>query len=349
MFFFNAITAASSAAQHLLKKDTRPNTANKHQVANFRDVDAGGEQIHGDGNIGQTFVLKFPNHAFGLIDGSCDLDDGIIVNGHVCLLERVFEKAHNHVGVIIGGGINKGFGIPVGVEVFHQLAGDGEVKGFGNHRFVEVVDLQFDLVGNVFDIGNLACGRVIHRNGIALFPFDAVLCQMGEQLMGRLMIDQPAVDNRFPIRICVDGETKDFGSVRGRRSGKADLDSIKIIDDAAVFAQVVALVAIGQFIFTQFAIQCVAAMGFIHDDAIVLPNAGGWVFFRGVHDGTHQTLNRGNVDLGGGLNLNLIHLLEIVNLVKGFEFFKTRLFEVVAGLFTQGLTVNHEKDTPETA
>ena len=68
---------------------------------------------------------------------------------------------------------------------------------------------------------------------------------MGDQLMRRLVINQPTVDDRLSIGIGVDGMTENFDGLRRRCGGKTNFNSIKIIDDPAVFAQVIALIAVG--------------------------------------------------------------------------------------------------------
>lgn len=83
-------------------------------------------------------------------------------------------------------------------------------------------------------------------------------------------------------------------------------------------------------------------MGFIHDDAVVLADARGRALFRGVHDGAHQPLYRGNVDFGGRFDLDIIHFFDVVDLVKGFELLQAGFLELVTGLLAQGGAVHHK-------
>ena len=66
---------------------------------------------------------------------------------------------------------------PSGLRCLTSSLGYRAVKIFSEHQLVEVVDLQLDLIGNVFDVGDLTGGRIIHGNGVALIPFDAFFGQ----------------------------------------------------------------------------------------------------------------------------------------------------------------------------
>ncbi|MNZ30845.1 hypothetical protein D3C78_481310 [compost metagenome] len=51
------VAAAGGAALHLLVEDARTHPAHEHQMADARHVDAGGEQVDGDGDARVTLVL----------------------------------------------------------------------------------------------------------------------------------------------------------------------------------------------------------------------------------------------------------------------------------------------------
>ena len=90
MGLFDPVAAASGTAQHLLEKDARTNTSDKDQIADLGHVDAGGEQIHGDGDVGQAFVLKLADHTSGL-----SMEPVILMmacrHGHAACFESFFE------------------------------------------------------------------------------------------------------------------------------------------------------------------------------------------------------------------------------------------------------------------
>ena len=200
----DAVAPACGAAQHLFKKDARADPAEKDQVADFRHIDAGGEQIHGDGDIGQPLVLELPDHAFGSVDGARDLGDGVVGDGDAAGFELLLEDPYDHVGMIVGGGEDEGFLFAVRIEMFDQFLRHGAVEVFRQHQLVEVVDLELHLIGNVFDVGDLPGGRIVDRNGVAFFPLDALFGKAGDELMGRFMVHQPAVDDGLPVGVCID-------------------------------------------------------------------------------------------------------------------------------------------------
>src|SRR5690606_25255666 len=63
------VATAGGAAFHLLVENARAHAAHEHQVADARHVDAGGEQVDGDGDVGEALVLVAADqliHAFAL-------------------------------------------------------------------------------------------------------------------------------------------------------------------------------------------------------------------------------------------------------------------------------------------
>ena len=57
--------------------------------------------------------------------------------------------------MVIRGCVNQRFGITIRVEIIGQFLTYGFVEGFGDLQFVELVDLQLYLIGDVFNIGDL--------------------------------------------------------------------------------------------------------------------------------------------------------------------------------------------------
>lgn len=47
--FADIVAATRGAPEHLIEQDTAVHAAQKHQVADLRDIHAGGQQIHGHG------------------------------------------------------------------------------------------------------------------------------------------------------------------------------------------------------------------------------------------------------------------------------------------------------------
>src|SRR5690606_4451332 len=55
--FADFVAAAGAAADHLFVKNARLNPPQKYQVADAGYIDAGGKQVHGDGDVGVAFVF----------------------------------------------------------------------------------------------------------------------------------------------------------------------------------------------------------------------------------------------------------------------------------------------------
>ncbi len=72
---------------------------------------------------------------------------------------------------------------------------------------------------------------------------DAGLAELGLDLVGRLVVDEIAVDHRLAVGIGEDRIAEDLSGVKRRRGGQADLDGIEVLQYAAVFGDVVVLAA----------------------------------------------------------------------------------------------------------
>ena len=65
--FADGVTPAGGAANHLLAQDARLDAAQEHEVADGGHVDAGGEQIDGDGNAGKALVFVAADELVDLV------------------------------------------------------------------------------------------------------------------------------------------------------------------------------------------------------------------------------------------------------------------------------------------
>ena len=135
--------------------------------------------------------------------------------------------------------------------------------------------------------------------------------------------------------------------MEGGRGGEADFDGIEIVDDTAVFGDVVFEAAEGEFGFGEFAVEQVAAVAFVDDDAVVLVDGGRRGTFFGVEDAVDHALHGGNVDGGGGVGRLAVDFLDAKGVGKGLQVFHARVFEGVGGLFTKGRTVDQEENAAE--
>ena len=93
------VAQAGGAAEHLVEQDAAVHAAQEHEVADFRHVHAGGEQVHRDRDIWIALVLVAADQLQRLVGGAGDLDDGIVVDAAVVLLEGLLEQVHHQVGM----------------------------------------------------------------------------------------------------------------------------------------------------------------------------------------------------------------------------------------------------------
>ena len=82
------VAQARGAAEHLVEQDAAVDPAQEDEVADLGHVDAGGEQVHGDGDVGLALVLVAADQLQRLVGGAGDLDDRIVVDAAVLLLRR---------------------------------------------------------------------------------------------------------------------------------------------------------------------------------------------------------------------------------------------------------------------
>ena len=61
------VAAPGGAADHLLVQDARAHPAHEDEMADGRHVDAGGQQVHGDGDAGQALVLVAADQLVDLV------------------------------------------------------------------------------------------------------------------------------------------------------------------------------------------------------------------------------------------------------------------------------------------
>ncbi len=164
-----------------------------------------------------------------------------------------------------------------------QFSGDRLIERLGDDFRVEAVNVDVHVVfemRNLFDTGGAA---VVNQRRAVFDIMNAREFQRGVNLIRRLEIDKIPVNHRLPVGIHIDRIAENLGGVQRGRGGQADARRLEIFDGVAVFAQIVFL-AEKLLIAAPFAIQQVAAMRLVHDDAVVLPHAwrGG-----GVADAAH--------------------------------------------------------------
>ncbi len=128
------------APHHLLVEDAAADAAQENQVFDRRHVDAGGEQIDGDRDRRQFFVLVAADELQRTVGGAGDLDHGVVVDRTILVLERLLEEVDHHVGVGVGGAKDEGLAGEVGIDVPGELLADHTVEALGDDQLVELAE-----------------------------------------------------------------------------------------------------------------------------------------------------------------------------------------------------------------
>ncbi len=115
------------------------------------------------------------------------------------------------------------------------------------------------------------------------------------------MVDQKAIDDRLAVAVGEDRQAEDLGRVQRRRGGEADLHRVEVVEHAAVLGDVVIEAAEGELGVGQFAVEQVAAVALVDDDAVVLIDRRWRRMFSGIQHALHHALDGGDVDGGVGV------------------------------------------------
>jgi hypothetical protein len=191
---------------------------------------------------------------------------------------------------------------------------------------------------------DLARTQVDGLDLLALAEVDALLAQKGLVADGWLIVDQPVVSHGLAIGVGVDRLAEDLGGVARRRGGQAHLDGIEVVERTPVRGHVLGLIAQRQLALGHLLIQRVAAMGLVHDDAIV--GIHGRRSIAGEHALDHG-LHGGHLDARFGLGGHVTQVGDVVDLAQRLVLLQRRLLEGVHGLIAQGRAIDQEQDAPE--
>ena len=282
-----------------------------------------------------------------LVCGAGDLDDGVVVRGAVLFFESFLEEFYDEVGMDIGRAEDEGFARCRRIDFLGEIFADDAVERLGNDLAVEVLDLDGDLIGGgvEFDLGNVA---FVNLDFITRVPDDALLGKLGLDLEGWFVIYQKPVDDGFAVAVGVNRSAKDLGGVQRRGGGEADFNGGEVIEYSAVFRNVVVEAAEGHLRFGKLAVQQVAAVALVHDDAVVLVHGGRRIALGRIEHSLDHALDGGDVDSGFGIGLLLVDFLDAEDIGEGVEILHPRVLEGIGGLLAEGGAVHEEEDAAET-
>ncbi len=344
-FLADVVAFAGGAAQHLLVEDAAVNAAQEHQIADRRHVDAGGQQVDGDGNHRIGFVAVLADQRQRFVDAAGNLDHGIVVHFHALGVKGGLQQAHHHVGVAVGGAEHQRLVRAKGRDAFRQRVADHLIETFGDHFLVEFRDLEIQFIRGLVQVDAFLL-HVVDGHLVAHLVVDAALVQLGADVLRRFVVHQMAVQHGFAVGIDKHRRSENLGGVQRRGGGKADLHRVEVVQHAAVFGDVIQLVAEHGFGVGHFPVQQITAMAFIHHDAVVGIHRQGIVV--SVHDAVHQTLHGGDMHLGVGLGLRVVQFLDAENVGETLQRLHRRFLERIGSLLTQCRAIHQKQNAAET-
>ena len=131
----------------------------------------------------------------------------------------------------------------------------------------------------------------------------------------------------------------------GRR--QADLDRVEILQDAAVFGDVVLLRPEGELGVGELAVEQVAAMAFIDDDEVILVDRRHVGRSRRKQGPFHQALDGADMHLGFGFGRGGLQPFEIEDVGEGAGTDHLRRLELSGRLAAERVAIDDEADAPK--
>ena len=137
-----------------------------------------------------------------------------------------------------------------------------------NNLAVELRNIEIHFVFQSRTIQEFIRVGIVFGNMLALFELRLVYDEVCVDDIRRIVVHQPAVNNRFPIAVGINRLPEDLCRMERGSCSQRNLDSIKILDDLLVFAHVVILAVIEDLFFRHLAVKDLASVRFIHDDQV---------------------------------------------------------------------------------
>ena len=333
--------------KHLLKENTRLHTTHKDQRRNLRHIDSRCKQIDRYGYAGIAFVLKAFNRFLDFLFISPTNTSG---NFHNCIVVHAglgidfLEDGDNHIRVLIIYGVDKSLALlawSFRVYITSYLFQHCAVKLFRDYLLIEGINVKVQFIFQQLAIRDLAGHWVIDRNNIAILVVNSFTAELRFQLVRSVMIYKIAFDNSFTVGILKHRLTKNFSSLQCRSCGQRNLHSVKVLNNRAILALIVCLITIKQLIVTHFFVENIAAMRFINDNQVIVGDCRHRIF-RIVQEVLYHALNRCYLNTGLLINNPVFKLLDVINVIKGHEFFKFYLFEHILSLLSKRCSIYQE-------
>ena len=145
--------------------------------------------------------------------------------------------------------------------------------------------------------------------GAGIDDFDLLVLLEGDASAGqlrldadrRLVVDQEAINHGLAVGVGEDRIAEDLHRMQGRRGGQADFDGVEVLQNAAIFRDIVVLGAELELLVRHFAVEQIAAMALVDDHQVILIDWRRFGIVLGEQDAFDEALNGADVHLRLGL------------------------------------------------
>lgn len=154
-----------------------------------------------------------------------DLDNRVVLQLRILFLKRGAQLVNHHVGMGVGDAEHQRFLLSGGIQVFGELTAYRTVKRRDHQAAVKIGNLKILIVSQRV-VDQLAL-RVQAFHLFALGKIDPILRVAGNDLNGRILIDQVAVDHRRTVGVAVNWFAENINRVQGWRAVRAIFNASK--------------------------------------------------------------------------------------------------------------------------
>ena len=161
------------------------------------------------------------------------------------------------------------------------------------------------------------------------------------------MINQITVNDGFSVGIIENRFSEDLGGVQCGSCSQRNFHSVKILDDGAVFADIVILVTVEHFGFAHFLVQNVSTVCLIDHNQIVVSNGGHGIAFR-IEDAFNEALYGCDMNFCLSVNFLFLETFDVVDRIESHQVFDLDFLENILGLLTKSSAIHQEQHTLET-
>ena len=130
-----------------------------------------------------------------------------------------------------------------------------------------------------------------------------------------IVIDKITVNDSFSVRVCKHRLSENLCCMQSRSSRESNLDSIEILYNSTIFADIIFLITIQHFIIAQFFVERITSMRFINNDQVIVRNRGHCAIFV-VYQTFYKALDSSYMYLCFLFNLFFVKTFDIIYLVE---------------------------------